>query len=189
MHPTNVFSRWARLTFVCCLVAGCAGSNGDSDRTEADTRFDENKALFGAIQQANRVTVYEGLPHQFNEKRQLEEERQNKDTVTIHGFSFYREPLEIPDPEQEKLRNLLGNEGSFLQWQGEKKCGGFHPDYCVEYHVGSAAYRFLICFGCHEVKVYGPESSLRCDIRGEAYQELQGLLAKHQKNRPPKEKG
>ena len=41
----------------------------------------------------------------------------------------------------------------------------------------------------HEVKVYGPESSLRCDIRGEAYQELQGLLAKHQKNRPPKEKG
>jgi len=106
---------------------------GDAEQTEADKRFDDDKALFAAIRGADQLVLYEGLPHQ----------------------TF----------EAEELEALLADEKSFRQWRGEKKCGGFHPDYLAEWRSAEATYRFLICFGCQEVKVYGPNRSLRCDIR------------------------
>lgn len=168
-------------------LAGCGDQKGGTDRTEADTRFAEFKSLFGAIRKADQLVLYEGLPHQLFEEQQLEEEKQKKDTVAMHGFSFYRAPLEVSADDKEKLQGLLGDEGSFHRWPGEKKCGGFHPDYLAEWRVGEATYRFLICFGCPEVKVYGPDKSLRCDIQQEAYEKLKEALNKYRKNRPARE--
>jgi hypothetical protein len=164
--------------FLVSAVSACAG------KTEADTRFEENKSLFAAIKAADQLILYEGLPHQADESEQLAREKRNKETVALHGFSFYRAPLEISAEDKEKLKAVLSNEGSFRQWQGEKKCGGFHPDYCAEWRGGDAVYRFLICFGCSEVKVFGRDKSLRCDIRGETREPLEELLKKYRKNRP-----
>src|SRR5262245_31730460 len=142
---------------IFCLVAGC----GHVDRTEPDTRFDENKSLFGATRDADRLVLYEGLPHQSFEPQQLEEEKQRKETTTLHGYPFYGELLDVSAEDVAQLKELLADEGSFRRWSGEKPCGGFHPDYLAELRVGEVTYRFLICFGCSELKVYGPGHSLR----------------------------
>lgn len=185
MSSAKLSFLWGGLLIVCCTVGGCGSQKDDSDRTEADTRFDENKALFTGIHKADQLALYEGLPHPGNEPKLFEQEKQTKETVALHGFLFYPAPLEITAGEKAKLRGLLGDEGSFQQWRGVKKCGGFHPDYLAEWRVGGVTYRYLICFGCHEVKVYSPEKSLLCDIRSEAYKQLEALLKEHRKNRPP----
>ena len=175
---------------VCVLlvsaVVACANkTEADASKIETDTRFEENKSLFTSVGTADRLILYEGLPHQYWEAEQLAQEQANKETVTLHGFPFYRVPLEISAEDAGKLKSLLESESSFLQWCGEKKCGGFHPDYCAEFHAGSAVYRALICFGCSETKVYGPDKSLRCDIQKEAEKQLEEVLKKYRKNRPP----
>jgi len=121
---------------------------------------------------------------QYFEPQQVEDEKRQKQIVTIHGFPFYAAPLDVSPEDAAKLRGLLVDDRSFLQWYGTKACGGFHPDYLAEYRVGGAAFRFLICFGCHEVMVFGPDRSLRCDIQREAYKQLDEILKKYRKNRP-----
>ncbi len=188
MSPTRAFFLRGWLFLAGCFVAGC-GAKNDPGRTDADTRFDANKEVFAPVRNADQVTVYEGLPHQFFEAGQLDEEKRQKPTVTLHGYPFYQDRLEIPADDRAKLKAVLGAETSFGPWAGERKCGGFHPDYCVECSVGGAAYRFLICFGCSEAKVYGPDHNLRCDFRGETSKQLTELLKKHRKNRPPTKDG
>jgi hypothetical protein len=45
----------------------------------------------------------------------------------------------------------------------------------------------LICFGCGEVRVYGPESALLCDMPRETADKLQATLKRYRKNRPERE--
>jgi hypothetical protein len=180
----KTFLWWVCFVLAGVCLAGCGAKKVGSERTEASTEFEPNRSLFAAIGKADRLVLYEGLPHQGYEQQLLEEEMRNKPTVTLHGFAFYRSALYVSADEVEKLRRVLGDEDSFRPWRGEKKCGGFHPDYLAEWWVGDGAYRVLICLGCHEVKVFGPDNSLRCDIQSQAFDELQGLLKKYRQNRP-----
>lgn len=174
-----------RLTIgVSCALAMSAAS-GCASKIEIDTRFAENKSLFVAIGKADALTLYEGLPHQFHEPNALAQEQRDKQTVTLYGYPFYSQPLNVSTEDRDKLRGLLGTETSFFPWQGERKCGGFHPDYCAEWHADGQTYRVLICFGCSEIKIYGPSNSLRCDIKDESTRQVAELLKKYRKNRPP----
>lgn len=164
--------------WVCLLtfsLPGCNSQPSDAVPTETDTRFDENKLLFAAIKDADAVVVYEGLPRNTAAKGGLSR------TVTLHGFHFYAATLTVSPDDLTQLKGYLADERSFLQWRGEKKCGGFHPDYLAEYSSGTAKYRVLICLGCHEVMVFGPDHSLRCDIQGDAYKQIESLLTKYGK--------
>jgi hypothetical protein len=69
-----------------CAVGGCSPKAPSSALKELDPRFDENKTLVATIKGANRLILYEGLPHQFFEKAQLAEEKQTKETVSLPGF-------------------------------------------------------------------------------------------------------
>jgi hypothetical protein len=181
----KTFHGWVCFVLAGVCLAGCDEKKVGSERTKASTEFEPNRSLFAAIGKADRLILYEGLPHQNDEQELLEKEKRNKPTVTLHGFPFYRPALDVASDDVEKLRGLLGAEGSFVPWRGEKKCGGFHPDYLAEWRVGDGVYRVLICLGCHEVKVFGPDSSLRCDIhQDKAFGELRDLLKKYRKNRP-----
>jgi hypothetical protein len=180
------------LLLAFCTALGCnkqrvlldSTSTADTERTAADIHFESNKQLFAASRNAGQVIVYEGLPHQSFDAKLLEAEKQQKPTITLHGYPFYRTPLELSAEDLATVNMLLVDERAFLQWIGEKKCGGFHPDYLIEYRFADSAYRYLICFGCHEVMVFGPERSLRCDIQREVYRHLELLLKKYRKNRP-----
>lgn len=160
------------------------GGEDTSGGIKADTDFEANKSLFAALRTADQFLLYEGLPHQGYERTLLEEERRSKATVTLQGFPFYRNPLEVSTKDQEALTALLGDEGSYRQWPGEKLCDGFHPDYLAEWRVGGLAYQVLICLGCEEIKAFGPGRNVRCDIRRDKVGDLATMLRRYRTNRP-----
>ncbi|HJZ58011.1 MAG TPA: hypothetical protein VKE74_23840 [Gemmataceae bacterium] len=151
------------------------------DKKETDTNFANYKPLAEAIAKADKVVLFEGLPHPAHEKALLDAELKAKKTISDHGFAFYAEPLELKPADAKTLIALFSDPESFRQWRGYKKCGGFHPDYMVEYHVGQDVYRMQVCFGCSEVKVFGPKLELYCDMAKEPFAKV---LRTYQKNRP-----
>jgi hypothetical protein len=168
-------------------ILGCAPPTNDPNRTTTSTDFERNKAVFTPIATAGVLTLYEGLPHQLFEAEQLEKEKKGKQSVEIHGYPFYREPIAVSAEDQKQLQAILGSADSFEKWAGERKCGGFHPDYLAEWKAGPSVSRVLICFGCGEVKAYGPDHALRSDIKSDVKTKLRDVLAKYQKNRPQRE--
>jgi hypothetical protein len=164
------------------LVSAATGCS--SRPTPTDRRFDPNKWLFATIRDADRVALYEGLPHQFFEGNLLAEEKQSKPAVELHGYWFYAGSLDLKDSDRAKLVATLGSEESFAPLPDGvvKACGGFHPDFAVEWAAGDRVYRCLICFGCGEAKVFGPGGELHCDLVDR--DPLKRVLVPYQKNRP-----
>jgi hypothetical protein len=156
------------VALLCQLLPGCSGP-----APEAAT-----------LKQADRLVLYEGLPHQMYEPESLAAERKAKPTVTLHGFRFYREALELKPGDSERLKALVGDPHSFSAYSGEKKCGGFHPDYAVEWSAGGQTYQALICFGCFEAKIYGPHGGTTYDVGDAVQKRFKDLLTPYRKNRP-----
>ena len=168
---------WMRMAAMLALGAGVL---------IAAVAWSARGPLYATILHSERITVYEGLPHQKYELKEYWEESKTKPTVQLHGFPFYREPLVLKREDVETLRGLLGTANTYEPFAGEKKCGGFHPDYAVEWTRGGGIYRCLICFGCSEARVYGPRGGISYDLRDETA--LVDLLKGYRKNRPPHER-
>jgi hypothetical protein len=134
---------------------------------------------------ADRLVLYEGLPHPMYEPQALAAERKSKATVTLHGFPLYQEPLELKPGDGERFKALLGDPRSFSPYSGEKKCGGFRPDYAVEWSAGGQVYQALICFGCFEAKIYGPGGETTYDVGRDSQGRFKELLQPYRRNRPP----
>lgn len=171
-HTT--ISRRMYIAAVLCLISLSGCSTGSSEGL--------------TIQAVDHLTLYEGLPHQFYEADKLDSEKKSKPTIDIHGFPFYRETLELKAEDEKSLRAELGSEKSYAPYSGEKKCGGFHPDYAVKWSVAKKTSVCLICFGCGEFRVYGPQGEQYFDISAGARERLQALLSPYVKNRPPHER-
>jgi hypothetical protein len=172
----------AQVPLLAILVS--TGACRTDDRRETSTNFDNYKPLAAAVAEADKVVLYEGLPHQAFERNLLDEELKTKKTVQHDGFPFYAEALQLKEADAKELTRLFTDASSFQPFTGHKKCGGFHPDYCIEWHVGPEVYRCLVCFGCHEVKVFGPKAGLYCDIRNQAYDKFKEVLQPYRKQRP-----
>ncbi len=165
------------------LVALLAGSGACQNR-ETGANFDNYKSLAAGVGKADKVVLYEGLPHQSIEKELLNEELKTKKTVQHHGFPFYSEQMQLKEGDAKKLTDLFTDSDSFRPFRGEKKCGGFHPDYCVEWQAGKEVYRCLVCFGCGEVKVFGPKAELYCDMTHKSCEKFKEVLQSYRKHRP-----
>ena len=143
------------------------------------------RAFAGAARQANEVRLYEGLPHQMFERDLLAAERRTKAVVELDGYPFYQEPLTLAPQDAESLFARLGNPAAYRAWLGPKLCGGFHPDYAVEWHVGGSRYRALICLGCGEFKLSGPWPGWRYNMdAATTHEELRALFKSYQNRRP-----
>lgn len=140
------------------------------------------------IQRASALTLYEGLPHQMWEAEELKKELATKKTVRFHDFPFFKQPLVVHGSNIEPLRKLCADAQSYMSYGGPKACGGYHPDYCLAWKDGKAVYALLICFGCHEMKLFGPKSELLVDIRDPAYRRFEAALKQHRKQRPVSKK-
>ncbi len=108
----------------------------------------EPEPVVDGVWPAERVVLYEGLPHPAWESELLEEQLRTKETQELHGHPFYKETLPLKLDDSKRLTDILGSAGTYKRFSGEKKCGGFHPDFVVEWHVGEDRFRVLICFGC-----------------------------------------
>jgi len=162
-----------------CLLSGCSRQQlGGGDSAPCAT-----------IVNADRVSLHEGLPHPFDESTVFEKEKKSKQTVELDGHSFYHKALDLKEEDAGKLRKLLADSSSFEPFSGEKKCGGFHPDYGVEWSLGGEVHRCLICFGCREASVTGPAGTTRYDIQRDAFDRLKAMLTPYRKNRPASASG
>ena len=147
--------------------------------------------VYDSIRRADRVIVYEGLPHPMYEEEALRRELEAGGTIEFAGYPFYREPLDVAAADVEALRTLMGDRSLYRPYVGEKDCGGFHPDYAVEWSSGGKTYRALICFGCSEAWFEGPRGEVqKYDLRRDARvggKSLLEVLRAYRKNRPAHE--
>jgi arylsulfatase A-like enzyme len=137
-----------------------------------------------AIARAKGLTIYEGLPHQRWEMDLLDKELMTKQTVELDGFPFYQERRLLEQDDAAALARSLSDLKSFEVWSGGKFCGGYHPDYCLEWRDGEDVFRAQVCLGCHEITFFGEGLEIYCDINEDAFKKLAPVLKKYQKNRP-----
>lgn len=154
----------------------------------ADRGFSHLQSLLTAVWKADKIVLLEGLPHQMWESKLLEQELRIRETIKLHDFSFYLEPLSLTRSDAEKLMVLFYSAESFSKKaegsKGKKFCGGFHPDYDLEFRVGAETYHALLCLGCAEIKIFGSAVSTYCDISHDAHAKFKSILEPYRKNRP-----
>lgn len=64
----------------------------------------------------------------------------------------------------------------YQPYRGPKMCGGYHPDYCLEWQSTRGTYYALLCTGCHEVILIGDGAEVHCDLHDEPLQTLTAQL-------------
>lgn len=176
----------SRVVFSAVLLLILPGTFRGQDAPSRIKDFRNLKSCVTAAAAANTVLLLEGLPHQEAEKELLAEELKSKKTIRLHRFPFYDERLDLTNEDSDALQSLLADAKSFQEFQG-KFCGGFHPDYAVQFKVGREQWNVLICLGCHEVQFLGPKVVLHCDLTDDAFEQLSKTLERYHKNRPKKE--
>jgi hypothetical protein len=138
------------------------------------------------IAKADELVLYEGLPHQ-NERQLLEQEQRDKKIVEFDKFPFYAETMMPRPTDADRLREIGSDYRSFRPYGGPKFCGGYHPDWGMEWTVDKQVYRLFICLGCHEGHFIGPESDLWVDLEETTWESFVDLFATYRKNRPRSE--
>jgi hypothetical protein len=176
------------LALVLTLLVGCTQESRIETEHEQEIKTDTNFAhlplILAGIPKSSDISLYEGLPSEFWEPELLERELSQKKTHKLHGYRFYEELITIEGADAEQLTALLSSKKAFRAYEKTKRCGGFYPEYCVEWKKGQTATQCLICLECGDVKMFGANNELHCDFSVDAQQKLKQLLGHYQKNRP-----
>lgn len=167
------------------LVIPACGSDQNQATALRSADFTKLPFYMDAIKTGKNLALYEGLPHQFYEPTALKSEKTKHKTIEFIGYPFYAAPLTLTEADASELTAVMNDARSFNNWVGEKKCGGFHPDYALEWSSKPGPIRALICFGCWEVIFTLPNKSLRCDLPNDVRDKLRSILSPYRKNRPP----
>ncbi len=178
--------RWLILTAV--LIAGCSRPPEVQVAYEppkpVSKDFAQLRSILNELPRTGEVALYEGLPSEFWEPQLRETEAKQKKTLGLHGYLFYDEQLAPEESDRKQLTALFTDARSFQRHRDVKVCGGYHPDYCVEWKNGDATTRALICLECAEVQFFARRGELYCDLSPEANQRLSRCLGAYRKNRP-----
>lgn len=162
------------------LMSLAALDAGDPEAAENRETFSE---LAQILVKADRLEVYEGLPHPKAEKDLFEAEKTSKATIERHDFLFYKEPLSIESKLAKTLYSLSLNTKT-LKAHSPGFCGGFHPDYALVFHTGDKTIEVHICFGCGEIKFFGEGKVAVFSLSSSAKKQWRKLLTPLRKNRP-----
>lgn len=159
------------------LVGDVFAAPPASESEEASSKIRDS------IGKVTAVHISEGLPHQMFERERLLAESKRKDTEKIGHFRFYTPSVAAEKPQV--LKQILASSDTIRVFGGEKGCGGFHPDYAVQWsdEVGSL-YFAQICFGCHEIIYSDGKNQYRYDLEKEPLEKLKNELAAYAKKRP-----
>ncbi len=178
--------RWLMLTAV--LFVGCSRPPEAPVVQEppkpVSKDFAKLRPILDGLPKTGEIALYEGLPSEFWEPQVRESEMKQKKTIGLHGFLFYDERLAPQESDRQRLTKLLADARSFQRYRATKRCGGYHPDYCVEWKSGEAMTRALVCLECGEVQFFNQRNELHCDLTPEANERLSQWLTTYRKNRP-----
>jgi hypothetical protein len=136
-------------------------------------------AAFKLIESADKITVFEGMPHQGWEGKLLERELARVDETMIGEFPFYPHPQEFREKDEPSLRKILRLPECFRPFLSRKMCGGFHPDYAIRFTKGDEHCDLLLCFGCGDAHILHKGKVIHCHIFRKEWQELLAGYAKH----------
>ena len=168
----------ARLAFLSAVLTLGAGAH-----PHVEPPVEESKAERNALAGSKTLTLSEGLPHPAKEASLFAKEAKRRDIMTLADFKFYTPELK-PDPQRDqRLRKLLADPASLAMWS-QKRCGGFHPDWVVNWRSGRKDIHALICFGCKEVMILSPDQQLRYNLTPAAFTKLQAELTPLKSKRP-----
>lgn len=137
----------------------------------------------GAIVNAEKLVIYEGLPHQKLTEL-VDAERKAKKTLVLDGFYFYADPITPTPKDTWILRELAAKFETYRPYGGPKFCGGYHPDWCLEWGEGKSVQRLFLCFGCREAKFDGGDKPVMADLRKKSYEAFTDTLTMYRKNLP-----
>jgi hypothetical protein len=189
--------RWCR-ALVALMLAASARANITAAKAPGDGDGALGQAvaiLESALVKADRFEVFEGLPHPFEGKKFVENERLTKLTFELDEQWFYAKAQPMPVADVAALQRLL-SEGALKPWRGMKLCGGFHADYAVRIVAAGEVHHVLFCFSCGEARILGaPEqkaeavaavsSRITADLAPSQVKELRALFSKYRDQRPP----
>ncbi len=178
--------RW--LVLSVALLTGCSQGADVAVPYEppppTDTNFDRLAEVLAGIPDGGEVLIYEGLPSEFWEPELRLRELKEQETIEVHGYPVYDDLQTMPEADAGELTRLFTAKESFARYRSQKPCGGFQPEFCLQWNEGEAATVALISMECGEVKLYGPRGELHCDLAPAAVQTLKALLLRYQKNSP-----
>jgi hypothetical protein len=171
------------------LLVGCSQHAGPEPPPEppkeVSTDFGRLKAVLEGLRRPEEVAVYPGLPSEFWEPQLREDEAGRNPTVRRQGYLFYDDRRELRGELVDRLASLLTAERSFQRRRSAKKCGGYDPDYCIEWKANGATSYLLVCLECGEVKLFGPRAELYCDLSAETGENLEQWLKPYRKSPAP----
>ena len=178
--------RW--LLLVATLFAGCSQPAPVTREYEqplkTDTNFAHLPMVLAGIPKSADISLHEGLPSEFWEPELREQELSRAKTITIHGYRFYEYQVTAQGKDAEPITALFSSKKSFQRYNAKKRCGGYAPEYVIEWKAGEAVTQALISLECGEVKMFGPKGELHCDLSNEAAKVLTELVSRYRKNRP-----
>ena len=96
--------------------------------TKEKVSVDVTEGIRASLEKTEQIYVFEGLPHQ-RDSELLKTESKREDTTSIGGFRFYTPKVRARGEIASELRKTVRSAQSYTQWTGQKRCGGFHPDY------------------------------------------------------------
>lgn len=166
------------ITIFPCLVFLQAGLAAEFKPSAVEASSDCRKA----IALVETLEVHGGLPHQTTERALFEKEIKRGDVAEIGNYPFYTPGVLATNAAE--LKKILSDPRTIEPHQGSKRCGGFHPDYCVTWKTEGKACHALVCFGCGEIIFHDGKTSFTYDSSDEAEGRLKKLLSAYAKKRP-----
>lgn len=136
------------------------------------------------MQASEITTVFEGMPHQTQERMLLEKELAKTEELLIGGFPFYPQSHELLKTDRPALDKFLDQGKGFGVYSAPSWCGDFHPDYAIRFKSGDLTCDLLLCFGCTEARIHIGDKIIFCDINRNAWKKL---LSGYVKLRPKSE--
>jgi hypothetical protein len=181
------WGKWRWWVLPIALLSGCTARPDIAIEEEPppaiDTNFDRLADVLSGIGGGD-LLLYEGLPSEFWEPQLRQKALKEEETIALHGYAVYDDARPLPAEDAGSLTSLFSAKESFAPRRAGKACGGFQPEFCLEWKVGEAATQALISLECGEVKLFGPNGELYCDLVPAASQKLKPLLTRHQNHSP-----
>lgn len=136
---------------------------------------------------ADRLVLYEGLPHHLGERELLQRELAEKKTFGFGGFSFYSEAMPLSQEDAAAFTAIFDGADAFDGPPSNPhftKCGPFHPDYALEWTQGAETVRVQVCLGCNEGKAFHAQDEIHLSLAMDASDTLFRLFRGRRQNRP-----
>ncbi|MCC7422713.1 MAG: hypothetical protein IT428_20730 [Planctomycetaceae bacterium] len=172
-------SRWL---VAVLFLAGCAKPPAVIDEIppEISTSFERLPGILSSIRGPQDVVLREGLPSGFWEPELRVQALRERATIERHGYRLYDARLPATEEDCAQLTAIFASSTSFAPRRSAKQCGGFYPEYGIDWNTGEETTTALISLECGEVKLHSPKSDLYCDLSPAAASKLKSLLTDRQ---------